>query len=95
MYSENQVKEMVQQILMEMLPPDKRGSEKNVPMAQPPHTAAFSAHAEPRQSTVNYEQGAIEDITAVPLQEQFFVPHPADREGYLAMKKFTPARLFP
>lgn len=42
---------------------------------------------------VTAESGVIEDIAAPALQEQFFVPDPADREGYMAMKQHTPARL--
>jgi len=37
--------------------------------------------------------GVNEDIAAIPLQEQFFVPHPANMEIYKDMKKHTPARL--
>ena len=37
--------------------------------------------------------GVLPDIAAQSISEQFFVPRPADREGYLAMKKATPARL--
>lgn len=90
MYNENDVKQMVQQVLTEML-----SGEKGAPMAQANHAAAGTAgtSALKPEPTVNYENGAIEDITAVPLQEQFFVPDPADRAGYLAMKKYTPARL--
>lgn len=33
------------------------------------------------------------DITAASTKEQFFVPNPEDREGYLRMKEFTSARL--
>lgn len=43
--------------------------------------------------TVYSDEGIIEDITAVPLQEQFYVPHAADEGSYIAMKQHTPARL--
>lgn len=36
---------------------------------------------------------AIEDIAAPTLQEQFFVPHAINQEGYMAIKQHTPARL--
>ena len=42
---------------------------------------------------VNGNNGEIPDITAVSLSDQFLVPEPLDREGYFAMKKYTPARL--
>ena len=35
----------------------------------------------------------LDDITKIDLRKQFLVPHPHDREGYLKIKSFTPARL--
>jgi len=37
--------------------------------------------------------GEVPDVTAVSTKDEFHVPHPANREGYLAMKKTTVARL--
>lgn len=42
---------------------------------------------------IELDDGVIADIAAESLQEQFFVPNPADRAGYMEMKKHTPARL--
>ena len=39
------------------------------------------------------EPGAVPDVTAVSTKDEFHVPHPADREGYLHMKQATVARL--
>lgn len=86
MYNEKEIKQMVQQLLSEMM-----GSEKGAPMAQAVHTEGSLA-VKPQPIT-NYEDGVIPDITAAPLHEQFFVPDPADRDGYLHMKQYTPARL--
>jgi ethanolamine ammonia-lyase small subunit len=39
------------------------------------------------------EGGFVDDITATTTKEQFFVPRPANRDGYLRMKESTPARI--
>jgi ethanolamine ammonia-lyase small subunit len=39
------------------------------------------------------EEGLIPDITEVDIRKQFLVPDPVDKEGYLKMKSYTPARL--
>ncbi|MBU5426246.1 ethanolamine ammonia-lyase subunit EutC [Tissierella pigra] len=39
------------------------------------------------------EEGFIPDITEVDIRKQFLVPDPVDKEGYLKMKSYTPARL--
>ncbi|MBU5314411.1 ethanolamine ammonia-lyase subunit EutC [Tissierella carlieri] len=39
------------------------------------------------------EEGFIPDITGVDIRNQFLVPDPVDKEGYLKMKSYTPARL--
>ncbi|MCQ4922073.1 ethanolamine ammonia-lyase subunit EutC [Tissierella carlieri] len=39
------------------------------------------------------EEGFIPDITEVDIRNQFLVPDPVDKEGYLKMKSYTPARL--
>lgn len=44
-------------------------------------------------ASVYTEDGFVPDVTADTIQEQFFVPNPHNREGYLKMKQSTPARL--
>lgn len=39
------------------------------------------------------DDGFVEDVTKVRMQDQFFVPNPHDREGYLKMKQTTTGRL--
>ncbi|WP_437184439.1 ethanolamine ammonia-lyase subunit EutC [Vagococcus intermedius] len=39
------------------------------------------------------EDAFIPDITEVNIKEQFLIPNAADKEGYLRMKQYTPARL--
>ena len=55
-----------------------------------------------KESTVNtmqstkiqdVEEGFIPDITEVDIRKQFLVPNAVDKEGYLKMKSYTPARL--
>ena len=56
-----------------------------------PVSAAAGQNSTERDA--GYEDGFVDDVTADSLQEQFFVPNPHDREGYLRMKQTTPARL--
>lgn len=44
-------------------------------------------------SDCNFDEGCIDDITAIDLKKQLLVAHPANSQGYLAMKAKTPARL--
>ena len=37
--------------------------------------------------------GELRDITATPIQDVFYVPHPANRDQYLKLKKKTAARV--
>lgn len=39
------------------------------------------------------EDGDVPDITAKPIQEIFYVPHPENKEEYLKLKAKTPARV--
>ena len=66
--------------------------------ASPKKEAAKKANpkkeaAQPSSAPKNSGMAVIADITAPTLQEQFFVPNAADKDGYLAMKQHTPARL--
>lgn len=77
MIQENDIRELVKQVLSEM---------GNNPYPVSPRIS-------PTNPAGESDEGVIADITAPTLQEQFFVPEPADREGYLAMKQHTPGRL--
>jgi len=44
-------------------------------------------------ATPNVDPGMAPDVTAVSTKDEFHVPHPADKDGYLAMKQSTVARL--
>lgn len=39
------------------------------------------------------EDGYVPDVTALPTNEEFYVPNPVDREGYMKMKQYTVARI--
>lgn len=46
-----------------------------------------------RSSNTIIEDGYVDDVTKTPINEELFVPNPVDRDGYLSMKKYTPARI--
>lgn len=82
----NQLKDMIKSILSEMV------DETNTVSAEP-STTATAIKTAPDQTKSEIESGFIPDITEVDIRKQFLVPHPVDKEGYLKMKSFTPARL--
>lgn len=82
----NQLKDMIKSILSEMV------DEKN-PVVTDHSSTTTAVKQAPNQSESKIESGFIPDITEVDIRKQFLVPHPADKEGYLKMKSFTPARL--
>lgn len=46
-----------------------------------------------KAESVPVEDGMIDDITEIDIQEQFLIPHAVNEEAYRKIKKFTPARL--
>ena len=79
------LKEMIKSNLNEMV--DGVDPVINVPTIKTAVTAAKSTDEQ------EVEEGFIPDITEVDIRKQFLVPDPADKEGYLKMKSYTPARL--
>ncbi|MFX0549977.1 ethanolamine ammonia-lyase subunit EutC [Hathewaya histolytica] len=77
MFSENDLKKLVEQVLVEM----STKKEGNI------------ATSTASTATVVDENGMIPDITEVDIKEQLLVENPHDREGYLKMKRHTPARI--
>lgn len=75
MFSENDLKKLVEQVLVEMSTKKEGNTTTSV------------------TKTVVDENGMIPDITEINIREQLLVENPADREGYLKMKKHTPARI--
>lgn len=78
MFSENELKRLVEQVLVEMT--TKQGAA----------TTDMSTTKETCEVDLN---GMIPDITEVDIKTTLLVEDPTDREGYLKMKKHTPARI--
>lgn len=79
MFSENDLKKLVEQVLVEMA--TKQGGN-----------IASAPNKTEENSTVD-ANGMIPDITEVDLKTRLLVDNPVDAEGYLKMKQHTPARL--
>jgi len=79
------LKEMIKSILNEMV-------DEVSPVINSSATKATSSTMQSTKSQV-VEEGFIPDITEVDIRKQFLVPNAADKEGYLKMKSYTPARL--
>ncbi|MDR2976698.1 MAG: ethanolamine ammonia-lyase subunit EutC [Streptococcaceae bacterium] len=75
--NENELKSMIETILQEM-------TQNTVGTSTVQTDSSFS-------STV--EDGILDDITAIDLKKQLLVRNPINREGYLKIKSYTPARL--
>ena len=82
MLHENEVRQMVEKVLAELLQSQSQGQD-----------AGASCCGGGCECSTTIEDGFIDDITVQDLKEEFFVPDPVDREGYLRMKQYTPARL--
>lgn len=78
MFSENELKRLVEQVLVEMT--TKQGAS----------ATDMSTTKETCEVDLN---GMIPDITEVDIKTTLLVENPTDREGYLKMKKHTPARI--
>ncbi|GAA0116935.1 MULTISPECIES: ethanolamine ammonia-lyase subunit EutC [Clostridium] len=79
MFSENDLKKLVEQVLVEMT--SKQGGSANVATQKNEENISID------------ENGMIPDITEVDIRETLLVDNPADAEAYLKMKKHTPARI--
>ncbi|CDI50347.1 ethanolamine ammonia-lyase subunit EutC [Clostridium tetani] len=79
MFSESDLKRLVEEVLVEMT--TKEGENiKDTPVSQP-------------TPTVVDEDGIIPDITEVDIRTNLLVDNPENAEEYLKMKKHTPARI--
>jgi len=77
-YQENDIRQMVRDVLTDFLT-DKKADVAAAPVAA--------------QQSCCVEEGFVEDVSAASTMDQFFVPDPFNREGYLTMKQYTPARI--
>lgn len=79
MYQENDIRQMVKEVLANLM--EKQGLD-------------LEAGGKPQADPVTtIEEGYIPDITEISTKDEFYVPDPADREGYMNMKQYTVARL--
>lgn len=79
MFSESDLKRLVEQVLVEMT--TKEGA------------SAEGTSKDNLETATVVEDGMIPDITEVDIRTNLLVENPADKEGYLKMKKHTPARI--
>lgn len=77
MYQENDIRQMVKDVLSDLL-----ANQADAPAAGKPAAAAAVV-----------EDGFVPDVTAISTKDEFHVPDPADRQGYMDMKQFTVARV--
>lgn len=61
--------------------------------ATPPTRTGAGATPAVAKGTTAVENGCLPDITEVDLRKQYLVEHPQDKEGFMALKLRTPARL--
>lgn len=84
--NENDLRQMVVQLVEEMVHKDKLPESTKVKGNQ--------TLQEKKETHTEIEDSAcIDDITEIDLKKLFLVDHAKDKEGYLAMKAKTPARL--
>ena len=61
--------------------------------APPAASAGTQRDGAAGKTAATVESGCLSDITEVDLRTQYLVEHPQDREGFMALKLRTPARL--
>lgn len=84
--NENDLRQMVVQLVEEMVHKDKLPEATKVKGNQ--------TLQEKKETPIEIDDSAcIDDITEIDLKKLFLVDHAKDKEGYLAMKAKTPARL--
>lgn len=77
MFSENDLKKLVEQVLEEMTSKEIVKNEENVK----------------EDSCCEVEEGILPDLLDTDLKTQLLVKEPEDKDGYLKIKQHTPARL--
>ena len=81
MYQENDIRQLVKDVLTDMM-----GNQAASTQAAAPSVAAGG------NATV-IEDGYVPDVTAISTKDEFHVPDPADRQGYMDIKQYTVARI--
>ncbi|MBV0929576.1 ethanolamine ammonia-lyase subunit EutC [Lentilactobacillus sp. IMAU92037] len=85
--NEEDLKTMIEGILTDMTSGKGSSEKKAISNTQGSNIASGTTAGSVASGEV------LDDITKIDLRKQFLVPHPHDREGYLKIKSFTPARL--
>jgi ethanolamine ammonia-lyase small subunit len=90
--NEQDLKNMIENILAEMVGAKKHEASGNAPVNDQPQAVGSLQPVNIPQDT-EADGEILEDITEIDLRKQLLVENPEDREGYLKMKEKTPARL--
>lgn len=80
MTSQNDLKKIIEQVLMEM----------NIGSITPSEAPVKNNDTVPSSQS---GAGCLPDITAYDLKTQYLVPNPQNKEAFLEMKQFTPSRI--
>lgn len=83
--NEAELKSMIEAILQDVV----AGKNSNVTGA----TSGVDMQSTPKESKSVVEDAYIPDLSELDIKKELYVDNPHDKEGYLKMKSFTPARL--
>lgn len=83
--NEAELKSMIEAILQDVV----AGKHSNVTGA----TSGVDMQSTPKESKSVVEDAYIPDLSELDIKKELYVDNPHDKEGYLKMKSFTPARL--
>jgi ethanolamine ammonia-lyase small subunit len=84
MFEEDEVRQMVKDVLADLLAGTTTADADRPAPAAPAASPVAASRV---------EDGSVPDVTAVSTKDEFHVPDPENREAYLHMKQFTVARL--
>lgn len=93
MMNEQDLRKMVEQLVEQMVGKDSSATGSSVTIPTTPAASIVQAASNETKTTTIDPNGCIPDITKIDIKKQFLVDHAKDKEGYLAMKAKTPARL--
>ena len=93
MMNEQDLRTMVEQLVVQMISKDTNVVGSDVTISTTPAASTIKAASNETKTTHIDPTGSIPDITKIDIKKQFLVDHAKDKEGYLAMKAKTPARL--
>ncbi|PHV70286.1 ethanolamine ammonia-lyase [Sporanaerobium hydrogeniformans] len=91
--NEQDLRKMVEQLVEQMISKEPSVVGSDVTISTTPAASTVKAASNETKTTTIDPNGCIPDITKIDIKKQFLVEHAKDKEGYLAMKAKTPARL--